>query len=246
MIKTFKKVNENLYRGGAPNISDIFILKKLGINKIISLDSQSADKIKECCKRNDIEQVIIPLYLNDPTDFLDKVSDIVMEKLFNSDKKIFIHCKHGKDRTGFFIALYRTLIDNWDCKKAIKEAKLNGFGTGITFPIQEFLLALIRTTCNSHKQDINTADDAVSMSRDTEFMDNAYYGLIPFIGEGNYPRGHIADVETTYPNRADYQSSGELTYPVSMVNFPQVGVFEPGTALTNLTGPSLVGGGGTL
>jgi protein tyrosine phosphatase (PTP) superfamily phosphohydrolase (DUF442 family) len=42
MIVRFRKVNDNLYRGGAPTIQDVIALKKMGINKIVSLDQEVA------------------------------------------------------------------------------------------------------------------------------------------------------------------------------------------------------------
>src|SRR5260221_5734548 len=41
----------------------------------------------------------------------------------NPDRKIFVHCKAGADRTGVFVALYRIAIDHWTPARAIDEMK---------------------------------------------------------------------------------------------------------------------------
>ncbi|MNP11586.1 hypothetical protein D3C76_1037810 [compost metagenome] len=39
-----------------------------------------------------------------------------------------MHCKHGRDRTGLFAAMYRTVIEGWSKEDALKEMREGGFG----------------------------------------------------------------------------------------------------------------------
>jgi hypothetical protein len=41
----------------------------------------------------------------------------------NPDKKIFLHCQYGADRTGVMVALYRIAVDHWTSEQAITEMK---------------------------------------------------------------------------------------------------------------------------
>lgn len=41
---------------------------------------------------------------------------------------ILLHCKHGADRTGMMVAIYRIVVQGWDKKTAIAEMKQGGFG----------------------------------------------------------------------------------------------------------------------
>ena len=43
-----------------------------------------------------------------------------------ANQPVFVHCKHGEDRTGTVIACYRMTHDNWDDEQAITEAKKFG------------------------------------------------------------------------------------------------------------------------
>ncbi len=40
---------------------------------------------------------------------------------------ILVHCAQGKHRTGFFVAVYRMVIDKWPLDRALKEMESHGF-----------------------------------------------------------------------------------------------------------------------
>jgi protein tyrosine/serine phosphatase len=41
---------------------------------------------------------------------------------------VFVHCKHGADRTGTMCAIYRIAVQNWSKDEAIAEMIGGGFG----------------------------------------------------------------------------------------------------------------------
>jgi protein tyrosine/serine phosphatase len=45
----------------------------------------------------------------------------------NADKKMFVHCRLGDDRTGLAIATYRMAMQGWSADEAMKEMELFGF-----------------------------------------------------------------------------------------------------------------------
>ena len=45
----------------------------------------------------------------------------------NRDKKIFVHCRYGDDRTGMMIAAYRMADEAWTSDEARKEMEKFGF-----------------------------------------------------------------------------------------------------------------------
>ena len=57
-------------------------------------------------------------------------SDLVTAlKLLNkAEKPVLVHCWHGSDRTGFVVAGYRIVFQNWTRQAAIEELRLGGFG----------------------------------------------------------------------------------------------------------------------
>jgi hypothetical protein len=123
----FQKVSDNLYRGSAPKKHEIPLLKqKYNITKIISLDKDSALDIHEECLANDIAHIIIPIHGSNDRD-LELIKSVGPTRLIGNDIA-YVHCKHGKDRTGLFVGKYR-VENGWDCKKALDEALSFGFGT---------------------------------------------------------------------------------------------------------------------
>lgn len=126
-------IPDMLYRGGAPSSSEIPILaNKWNIKQIISLDQKSAEKIAYACKELGLKHIILPIHFSkvdgqDPV--LDKIDQAGVTSILN-DIPSYVHCKHGKDRTGTFIARFRT-ENGWEAKKAIEEAVVYGFGIGV-------------------------------------------------------------------------------------------------------------------
>jgi hypothetical protein len=125
----FEKVNDMLYRGGAPEDWEVKILKDVyGINKIISLDEESGNRIHNACKENEIEHIIIPIEtgLEEGGKLIKKIGPT---KIINNVPS-YVHCYHGKDRTGLFVAKYR-IENGWSFDDALKEALSFGFGVGM-------------------------------------------------------------------------------------------------------------------
>ena len=140
-IARFTEVSPNLYRGGAPTEEDVGILKSLyGVQLIISLDESTGNKIDKACKKYGVQHVIKPVH-----EMIENGVDLVMEELKSTkateligDKVAFVHCKHGKDRTGMFVAKYR-VENGWSPKKAVEEAVSFGFGVGCERNVQDYL-----------------------------------------------------------------------------------------------------------
>jgi protein tyrosine/serine phosphatase len=44
-----------------------------------------------------------------------------------SARPVYVHCKHGQDRTGLMVGLYRVLQQGWAPEKAYEEMKERGF-----------------------------------------------------------------------------------------------------------------------
>jgi tyrosine-protein phosphatase SIW14 len=126
-LPNFHQVNQNLYRGAQPGAGGIQKLKELGVKTIINL--RGADEGTEAEERDARSAGIN--YFNVPLDGLGRPSDEKVLKilaLINDAKNwpVFIHCNHGKDRTGTIIACYRISHDGWTLDEAMKEAKRYG------------------------------------------------------------------------------------------------------------------------
>lgn len=146
----FSKVTDNLYRGGAPEDWEVTLLKNtFGITKIISLDEKCGNNIKDVCQSEGLKHLIIPIH---STDNLIKELQILYAGVNNimGDDICYVHCRHGKDRTGTFVAKYR-VENGWDCETAINEALEFGFGSGVDEQtIQEYINCVIHSCKSNH------------------------------------------------------------------------------------------------
>lgn len=119
------KVNDHLYRGGQPKGAGYANLKKLGIDMVVDVRLSGKGKEKDAVNRAGMEYVAIPWHCFFPKD---KVFARFLELLReNPDKKIFVHCRYGDDRTGMMIAAYRMAIEGWSTKEARTEMEKFGF-----------------------------------------------------------------------------------------------------------------------
>ena len=143
--------NGNIFRGGRPTEVGIKKLKKLSNKTIINLQGrdkeddlygvfaswlqpgESDEAINEerlKTKSLKMEFVSAPISSFEP---FSKKDDLLIDGVlaFMNDPKnqpIFVHCEHGKDRTGLVIALYRIKYEKWEIEDAYQEWIENGHG----------------------------------------------------------------------------------------------------------------------
>lgn len=189
MIKRFMKVDKGLYRGSAPSISDVSKLKEsFNINKIISLDQQTGQKINRVCKLQNITHIIIPIFGTDLTPIA-KLMSQNLKSLLIDDGPTFVHCLEGKDRTGMVIAMYRCQYMGWSCSDAITEAESLGFGVGLNPKVKNFYKKIICHACSEqhdhanikHIEDTNEADITDNMRDDQIDHDVNMPSLAPYL-----------------------------------------------------------------
>ena len=254
MIKNFHKVRKNLFRGGAPSGEDLSTLKNdFGIKKIISLDARVGDLIDPICKKLGMEHVVIDIQPSDISS-LKNLLKLNIYKLIDDSVPTFVHCLHGKDRAGLFVGLVRCLLDNWDCKKAIKEAKKYGFGTGLSLKVEKFYTKLISKACEHEHEDSNHVYDVVMDARDTaenmyndSTLDPYTLSWAPYADSSvrmfPYSSVEINEYDEHGATREEYGLKGIKEEAPAGNHIPMVGVFDQPTDMTNRIGPSLIGGG---
>ena len=123
------KVTDTLYRGAQPTREGFLELKKMGIKTIVNLREYHSDK--ENIEGMGFNYFHIPTSTTKPRregyqKFLDIAKDPALQP-------VFVHCKHGADRTGTAVALYRLTAQGWTAKEAIKELQEGGFGYHAVF-----------------------------------------------------------------------------------------------------------------
>ncbi len=125
-------VASRLWRGPRP--VDLEELKNIGITAILSLQygwmevfSGKLYAEDELARTSDIDLIHVRL-----SDFFAPSEAQVIQcfeaiAAAQARGPVYIHCKHGVDRTGFICAAYRVLMNNWSVDRAVEEWKLIGF-----------------------------------------------------------------------------------------------------------------------
>ena len=126
-LPNFQKVNDRLYRGAQPSRGGIKKLADLGINTIINLRGE--DENVHTAKKE--AEALGLRYYSIPMGGLSRPSDEAVERVLAIIKApengiVFVHCKHGADRTGTVIACYRISQEGYTAEKAQAEAKKYG------------------------------------------------------------------------------------------------------------------------
>ena len=130
-LPNLHQVNDHVFRGGQPSDAGFQRLAGLGVKTIIDLrpDGDGTGHLtqheKGVAEADGMHYINVPLHeVFEPS--ADKMSKILNLLLAEGDGPVFVHCKRGADRTGAVIALYRVQHDNWDNKRAQKEADYFG------------------------------------------------------------------------------------------------------------------------
>ncbi len=124
-IIKFGEVTPHLFRGGQPNAEGLAALKKMGVGIVVDMRSGNREQEKEAVTKLGMKYVQISWHCPFPSDtpfakFLKIIED-------NQDKKVFVHCRLGDDRTGMAVAAYRMAEQDWSADEAMKEMEDFGF-----------------------------------------------------------------------------------------------------------------------
>ena len=143
-IKNFRKVNEALYRGSRPAARDIHLLHELGIRTVVDFNRFSHPDEKKACDECGMRYIHVPwsaywhnairftYYYRIAEKFLELMSD-------RSLYPIYVHCFHGRDRTGMLVAVYRMAVENWSVMRAVEEMKEFKFNRYLHWDLVRFL-----------------------------------------------------------------------------------------------------------
>ena len=125
-IANFDKVDSHLYRGAQPNSHGLQHLHNLGVRTIINLRGASNSWAAEEDVADDLDME----YFNIPMSSFFRPSKktvlTILSIIEKSPSPVFVHCKHGCDRTGTIIACYRIKKEGWKSGKALNEARIFG------------------------------------------------------------------------------------------------------------------------
>jgi tyrosine-protein phosphatase SIW14 len=127
-ITNFHQVTSGIFRGARLQDQDYQVLKQYGVRTIINIedDLSAVNKDKNMAIANGFQFKSFPMNsFKVPSDQL--VNSILQELRNPTNFPLYLHCKHGEDRTGLVMGLYRVYDMGWSPKLAFEEMKALGF-----------------------------------------------------------------------------------------------------------------------
>jgi protein tyrosine phosphatase (PTP) superfamily phosphohydrolase (DUF442 family) len=122
-IPNFHRVTEGIYRGGQPEASAWTRLAQLGVRVVLDLrrpDEHSTSAESLAVSAAGMRYVNFPMAaFATPTATQLRAPLAVLD----GTDPVFVHCRHGRDRTGTVIAVYRISRQHWTNEKALAEAR---------------------------------------------------------------------------------------------------------------------------
>jgi len=121
-------VDTGLARGARPGVAALADLKHLGYRTVVSFIHDPAEAAR--VRAAGMTYVEIPMSATAfgatvPTDQdLERFFAVVLD---STARPVYMHCMHGKDRTGAMAALYRIEVSGWTSEKALAEMDRLGF-----------------------------------------------------------------------------------------------------------------------
>ena len=122
-LKNLYQVDNGIFRSEQPNSQAFIKLENYGIKEVLNLRFWHSDREKAEKTKLILHQVPMKAEKID-----DKEVTQALKIIKNRKGNILIHCKHGSDRTGLIVAMYRIVFQNWTKEKAIEEMTKEIFG----------------------------------------------------------------------------------------------------------------------
>ena len=125
-VPNFGRLKPNLLRGGQPSSDGFAALRAVGVTTVISftLGDEGAKLEGAEVARLGMDFVALPWSTQEVPE-PDQIRTFLTYLRDHPDRRVFVHCKAGSDRTGVMIALSRISIDGWPAQQAVDE--MNAF-----------------------------------------------------------------------------------------------------------------------
>jgi tyrosine-protein phosphatase SIW14 len=124
-LPNFGEVAPNLFRGGQPGVDGLESLRQMGVAIVVDMRSGPNDNEKRAVNKLGMQYVSIPWHCPFPSD--EQFAKFLKVIENNPDKKVFVHCRLGDDRTGMAVAAYRMAEQGWTADQALDEMEKFGF-----------------------------------------------------------------------------------------------------------------------
>jgi tyrosine-protein phosphatase SIW14 len=130
-IQNFAEVATGVYRGANPGDDGLEYLAGIGVRADLDLQTSPFAVAEEEEAAADLGLT----FTSEPISPLWKVNDDQMDRILGiladpARRPIYVHCRHGQDRTGMVIGVFRVLHEGWAPEDAYAEMLDHGFHPG--------------------------------------------------------------------------------------------------------------------
>ena len=136
-LPNLHRVDDGLFRGAQPSAEGMRALERMGVRTVVNLRVTGSDREELLGTRLEHEHISFKPWHPEDKDvaaFLRIVTD-------PARRPVFVHCRHGADRTGMMVAIYRRVVQGWSAEDALAEMTEGGFGF---HPVWDDLLDYVR------------------------------------------------------------------------------------------------------
>ena len=123
-LPNLHRVDKGLYRGAQPDEEGFHELKAMGIRTVVNVRSGGSG-------RNEIGEVELDYEAIPMSAWSIKDEDVIRFLQIATDpdrRPVFVHCKHGADRTGALCAMYRIVVCGRTREQALDEMTGGAYG----------------------------------------------------------------------------------------------------------------------
>lgn len=123
-LSNMGRVAPGVFRGAQPDMDGYAALKKMGIKTVIDL--RTTENEKALVEAAGMRAIAMPINMS-REGLKEKVDQVVALMTDPANQPVFVHCRHGQDRTGIVVAAYRMKVDKWSLADAETEMQAFGF-----------------------------------------------------------------------------------------------------------------------
>lgn len=118
------RVAPGVLRGAQPGREGYATLKAMGVKTVIDMrTSESEQKLVEAAG---MRAIAVPIEMS-RKGLKEKVEQVVELMSDPANQPVYVHCRHGQDRTGIVVAAYRMKQQGWSLADAESEMQSFGF-----------------------------------------------------------------------------------------------------------------------
>jgi protein tyrosine/serine phosphatase len=118
------RVAPGVLRGAQPGKDGYATLKALGVRTVIDMRTSDSEKFQ--VEAAGMRAIAVPIEMT-REGLKEKVDKVVALMADPANQPVFVHCRHGQDRTGIVVAAYRMIQQGWSLTDAETEMQAFGF-----------------------------------------------------------------------------------------------------------------------